>query len=341
MFAIGRTLSTPDRLLPMIYQRGTAALAHRITGARAPWPARILLATDGSWLGNAAVAAARIIAARSGASCEIVAVYAPRVPLPVIPGLHGMSRCPPSERPEARRVLQGARRQLAELCGGSRGGGECPLRLEVGDPAMSIVRLAAERQVDLVVLGVGRCDTPERRSGAITAARVVRYASTAVYAAAAGCEEPDCAVVAFPDGVVSERTIRAAIDCLTPTGRLWIALPEHGAESEGDVPVRSPRDLVRRACGPRADVLLGAVHVERVNVASDMLLGVLRLADDVGARLVVAPNRGDPGPVRAFLPNLADPLLRVADCSVLVVPDDASRSFGETPDRHAATSSGD
>lgn len=174
MFAMGRTLPAPDRLLPMIYQSGSAALSHRIAGAPAPWPARILLATDGSWLGNAAVAATRTIAARSGASCEIVAVYTPRVPLPVIPGLHGMSRCPPSERLEARRALHGARRQLAELCGGSRGTRECPLRLEVGDPAMSIVRLAAERRVDLVVLGVGRCDIPERRSGAITAARVMR-----------------------------------------------------------------------------------------------------------------------------------------------------------------------
>ena len=59
----------------------------------------------------------------------------------------------------------------------------------------------------------------------------------------------------------------------------------------------------------------------RVDIAGDMLAGVLRLAEEVGAELVAVPNRGEPGQVRVFLPNLAEPLLVAAPCSVLVVPD--------------------
>jgi nucleotide-binding universal stress UspA family protein len=83
----------------------------------------------------------------------------------------------------------------------------------------------------------------------------------------------------------------------------------------------SARELVAHACGPELANELDTFEVAYVELLGDVLSAVLRLADDVGAQLIAVPNHGDPGSIRAFLPNLAEPLLVAARCSVLVVPD--------------------
>lgn len=107
----------------------------------------------------------------------------------------------------------------------------------------------------------------------------------------------------LPDGRVHMATIRAARTCVGPNGKVWLAVPER--TSIGN-------DL--------ADVPAG-FDLERVEIDGDMLSGILNLAGDVHADMIAVPNRGEPGAVRAFLPNIAEPLLLAAECSVLIVPD--------------------
>jgi nucleotide-binding universal stress UspA family protein len=84
------------------------------------------------------------------------------------------------------------------------------------------------------------------------------------------------------------------------------------------------REILARCCDRDLLDRLQAMCVERIDVAGDMLTEVRRAADRVDAQLIAVPNQGPPGAVRIFLPNLAEPLLLSARCSVLVAPDETS-----------------
>jgi nucleotide-binding universal stress UspA family protein len=115
----------------------------------------------------------------------------------------------------------------------------------------------------------------------------------------------------------------AALASVVPPAKLWLVFPER---QPGVAPDHSDAEsiaaAVRAACGENiAHGGLDEVRLERIDVDGDMLSAILRLADELSAQLIAIPNHGAPGPVRSFLPNLAEPLLLSARCSVLVVPD--------------------
>ena len=288
----------------------------------ASWPRRILVATDGSAPADAAVATAREIAGTSGASVELIVVHVPRVAVPAVPDRAGFDRCEAPERSVAARLLQDVRRQLRQRLDGPR---SWPVRLEVGEPVAVIARVAEKTGADLVVLGIGRPDPADRRNGGRTSIFATRQLTVPVYAAAQGCEAPSRALLVLPDGRAHAPTIRRAVACLQPHGKLFMAVPARaGGDEPADIETGSATDIALRAC-PEITDLLDTLECQRVEIAGDMLTGVLQLAEDVGAQLIAVPVRGMPGPVRAFLPNLAEPLLLTAHCSVLVAPDDASQ----------------
>ena len=283
------------------------------------WPRRILVASDASSASDAAIAAARILAARSGASVEMTAVYSPRVPLPASPERRGFEQCEAPERSDAAALLRAVRAQRRRYLPQLR---DWPLRLEVGDPGSVIVRLVGRASSDIVVLGIGELDPADRRYAGHTASCVARYLETPLFAAAPGCEAPERCVVALSDGRVHAPTLRTAVACLPPGAHLWIAAPKSlPVPAPNGIGAQSAHELVAGACGPELATQVAALEVERVEVEGDMLSAVLRLVDEVHAQLIAVPNRGDPGPVRTFLANLAEPLLLAARCSVLVVPD--------------------
>jgi hypothetical protein len=216
------------------------------------------------------MAAAGHLADRTGASVEMVSVYAPRIPLPACPGRDGFDQCEGGERGGAVAVLRAVRRQRRQT-GHVH---DWPLRLAVGAPDAVIVRLAAEVGADLVVLGIGAPDATSTE----TAARVAQFMTAPMLAAVAGCELPSSGIVVASSGNVHAPTMEAAVVCLTPGSRLWIANDDNAAD-------------------------------------------VLHAVDEYSAQLVAVHLWGDPGPVRAFLPNAAVPLLLAARCSVLIVPD--------------------
>ena len=186
-----------------------------------------------------------------------------------------------------------------------------------------IVRLANAAASDLVVLGIGKPDPADRRYAGHTAARAARYLETPLFAAAPGCEAPVRCVVALTDGRVHAPTLRAAVGCLPAGAHMWIIVPDESSTKAPDcVQSESAHELVAKACGSELASQVNALDLVRVDVAGETLAGVLRVVDDVRAQLIAVPNRGDPGAVRAFLENLAEPLLLATRCSVLIVPDD-------------------
>jgi nucleotide-binding universal stress UspA family protein len=293
----------------------------RFDAARAGgWPRRILVGTDGTASAVPAIEAARAIAERRGVPVEMETVYRPRVPLPWSGTHRGIDECEHTERDPAVTQLRRVRRQRRELSQYAHG---WPLRFEIGDPAAVISRAAAEGGCDLVVAGIGHFDPVGARCDGRTVTRVARQIGVPLLAAKAGCEAPTRCVIALPDGQIHAPTIRAAFRLLSSDAPVWIAMPDRFATPHPElIAAGTARELVLEALG---DAMASDERdrrlLERVDIAGDMLSGVLRLADEAGADLIAVPNRGAPGQVRVFLPNVAEPLLVAAPCSVLIVPD--------------------
>lgn len=319
--------STSERLLPRVVEGEPLELSTISRRPRAEWPSRILLATDGSASTDAAITTVQALARRSAPSVEMIAIYEPRIPLPTSADSRRLAQWEKSDRSDVARVLTAVRRQRARVLSSTREPKEWPLRLAVGHSGSTIVRIADEMSADLVVLGIGPDDPTTRRCTAHCAACAARYLKVPLYAAANAADEPVRCVVALPDGRVHAPTLRAAFGCLASGARVWIALPTAASTAPSVRPSwQSMRDLVVGTYGSDFARHAETIAVECVELRGDPLAAVLRIADDVGAQLIAIPNSGDPGPVRTFLPNLAEPLLLEARCSVLVVPDDFSKA---------------
>src|SRR5512146_468035 len=284
------------------------------------WPWRILVGTDGTSASASAIRAAHALAERTGAEVEMETVYRPRVPMPSTNARRGIDQCERTDRAPAVTLLRKVQRQRRELPRDAHG---WPLRLEIGDPAAVITGSAKETGSDLVVTGIGHFDPVGARCDGRTVLRMARHLDVALFAVAPGFETPTRCVIVLPDGRMHGPTIDAALQCLPADARVWIALPDRSvAPNPALVEYGSAREIAlgARATNAPADERDRRTFT-RVDIAGDMLAGVLRLAEEVGAELLAVPNRGEPGQVRVFLPNLAEPLLVAAPCSVLVVPD--------------------
>lgn len=299
---------------------GARTLPKLEAAPRTAWPRRILVGTDGTSSSASAIKAAHALAERTGAVVQMETVYRPRVPVPPSEARRGIDQCERGERGPAVTLLRKVQRQRHQLSRYSHG---WPLRLEVGDPAAIITGSAKESDADLVVTGIGHFDAIGARCDGRTVLRMARHMDVALLAVAPGCETPTRCVIALPDGRTHGPTIDAALQCLPPNACVWIALPDCSTASNPElIEQGSAREIALGAppAGSPADERDRRTF-KRVDVTGDMLPGVLRLAEDVGAELLAVPNRGEPGPVRVYLPNLAEPLLVAAPCSVLVVPD--------------------
>ncbi len=311
--------AAPVRSLPRS-EREARTLPKLEAAPRRGWPRRILVGTDGTSSSASAIKAAHALAGRTGAAVQMETVYRPRVPMPASSTRRGIDQCERGERAPAVTLLHRVQRQRHEL---SRYARAWPLRLEIGDPAAVITGLAKETASELVVTGIGHFDPVGARCDGRTVLRMARQLDVALLAVAPGCEMPTRCVIVLPDGRMHGPTIDAALQCLPPDARVWIALPDRSIAANPElIEQGSAREIALGAppAGSPADERDRRTFT-RVDIDGDMLAGVVRLAEDVGAELIAVPNRGAAGQVRVFLPNLAEPLLVMAPCSVLVVPD--------------------
>lgn len=282
------------------------------------WPARVLVASDGSPPAETAVVAGLTLAARSCATIEEVAIYSPNVPPPAGTPMESWS---PSDRRAAAKLLRDVRRQRRSLSPVARSAGPVPVRIEIGDVGPAITRVASERDADLIVLGI-RSSIASRRRTAICAAR---YATVPILAAAQGADAITRAVFALPEGGLDPATARAATALLLPHSRIWFAVRARPGVSTAAA-TQQLLDEIGAGAGDEWNAKARVHSVDLVEMDGDPVVEVLRIAERVRAQLIVVRNHGTPGPVRAFLPNIVQPLLFAAPCSVLVVPIDGSRA---------------
>lgn len=259
------------------------------------WPRHILACTHGGVLADSALRAAEVIAARTGATVELLAVATTCVP---IPGpLAAEHKYQTTDRAHAATLLHAVHQQRARLGGAVRHWG---VRLEIGDPAATVVRVAAECGTDLVIVGIGRPGGPERQRGGLTGLLAALSLSVPLLAVMPNAKDPASGMVVFPHGDPHAETLRAAEAYLVPDGTLYIAAPRGAAMLSSGADKRIP-----------------------VPLDGDVCAAALAAAAQHGVDFIAVPIHGMPGPVRRFLPNLFEALLLGADCSVLAVPDPA------------------
>lgn len=282
---------------------------------------RILVAIDGTVTTDSALRAAHAIAKRTRCAVDVTAIYAPRIPLPKMPHRHGLAVCERKDRHELAQLARTVRSRCRSVVPRRCDRESWRFHLEVGDPGATVVRLARELQADLVILGLSQHDLYDTLADERTAICAARYLGAPMLAALSHDDVIARAVVVLPDGRLHDRTLRAVLATVARPAKLWVVLPESALTSKRLTDSDALLAAIRSLCGPDARAMLDGIRLESLIVGGDMLSGTLRVAEELNAQLIAIPNYGDPGPVRSFLPNLAEPLLFGARCAVLVVPD--------------------
>jgi nucleotide-binding universal stress UspA family protein len=278
----------------------------------------LLIATDGTERADGAVCAAQLLAARSGASADIVSVVesfpivAPEIQLPATPELEAARR---SDR------LRDVRAQLARLTGSDR---TWPLELRHGFPPGQIVEKARESTAKIIIVGLGRHGIIDRLFGDETALQLLRTSTVPVLAVPPNIDRlPSHAVVGMDFSASAIRAARIAVELLGEGGALSLVhvVPRdlesavRELHNEYEMSLQSSFEQVIR----QLDVS-PSVSVETIILRGDPAHEILRFASRVKADLIAAGSHGHGFFSRLLLGSVATKLLRGASCAVLGVP---------------------
>jgi nucleotide-binding universal stress UspA family protein len=272
--------------------------------------ARLLVATSGEPSAEPALRLATALAADTGAAVELVAVFMPRVPIPV----QSAARRIACERPDRGLVADMARRVRRQRRDIGAGSVRWPVRLGVGNPPEVIARMARDEAFDAIILGIGRPDPAERLRGDETGLRLALSTSVPVLAVAPGLvARPHRALIAVDSmDDVDHRMIDTVVALLAEPAHLHVALTKSWRFDAA-----SGVDAVREAGVP------DSIEVVAVPVPAESS-AVINLAREMGAELVAAPTHGRTPEERILFQDLVVPIFRSAHCSVLAVPPAAS-----------------
>lgn len=299
-----------------------------------PTPARrgpLLVATDGR-AGVGALRAASHLAARSGRSVEVLAVFEP---LPMYFGPIDVTRMPPQLEVERwDLLLSRVRRQLHEVLGPEVA---WPVEVRQGDPAAVIAEVARERAADLIVVGAGRYHVLDRLLAEQTALRVIRHADRPVLTVPEAYDGlPESIVVATDFSPASAHAVEVALGLAEPGATLhlvhaWSPGAAAGAMLGDVLPLptalQSVVDEYARAL-PGRFARLRTLLTDRPDVTvvthtvdERAAPGILAYAHAHGASFVAAGRHGRPFIERLFVGSVTSALVRGAECAVLVTPE--------------------
>jgi nucleotide-binding universal stress UspA family protein len=131
-------------------------------------------------------------------------------------------------------------------------------------------------------------------------------------------------LVAADDSVTASRAVATAIELVAVLGgKLHVMTAYHPASAKAD---KLPDEFMDRITDP-ADLLLlklrdsvskAGLEAEYHPAAGDAADAIVRVADQVGADLIVVGNRGMKG-VRRVLGSVPNSVAHKANCSVLIV----------------------
>ncbi|MBK5186862.1 MAG: universal stress protein, partial [Gemmatimonadaceae bacterium] len=264
---------------------------------------------------------ARRLAARTGASVELLTVFEPRIPPPLSARARpSPAQCEQPDRKSAAELLVRVRRQRRSVAPDVR----WPTRFEVGYPPFMIAETARQMQANLIILGIGREHPDARRLGSETALRVAHYGDVPVLAIAPHADRPLRNALFVAEGTSRVDAIRLAFEVLERPSRLWVAYPR---ERKADVEVATIA-AHHQAFLSELRIPPG-VQLEHAPVDARDSAELVRFAHEHQVDLIVMPVRGRSFEERQLIHNIVAPILRSSHCSVLAVPERDNGKGGE------------
>jgi nucleotide-binding universal stress UspA family protein len=294
----------------------------------APMPHRILVAVDLSDASTAALKTARVLADAHGATLAIVHVVTSVADVqPLFPQSYGINATNALE--QERLAGEALERRVSEVEGCS----DAERFVELGTPYAEIVRRAEAWKADLVVVGSRGSTGITRALLGSVAEHVVRVAhcpvlvsrpirGSGVVMAATDLSDPSLPVIAR---AADEARLRGAR--LVVMHAMETSLAAYGAGAAalfGNIAPEPSAEAQRQTRLVLANLLSDAMRRfgaegEPLVLDGDAVTGVVRAVEEQKADLLVLGTHGRTGISRLLLGSVAEKLVRLADCSVLVV----------------------
>jgi nucleotide-binding universal stress UspA family protein len=294
------------------------------------FPAKVLLATDGSPEAERAAEMAAGLSARHGS--ELHVVYVEPVPEAYI---NQWSRAEPEFVDDS---LGRAKDEAHEKAGREAtkieeaGGEVARVHGKVGRPDAEIVRLAEEIGAGLTVVGSRGLGSLRRALMGSVSTGVVRHAHGSVLVVRGDRRLPGRVLLALDGSRESEAASRMAAGIANKTGSelsVLVSLPviprppaPHPLAGEPREETREEaREKARSFIEERAESLGAETNT---TVEARLAFGnpdyeIVRAGEELGAALIVVGSRGLGGVMRALMGSVSDSVVRHAHCPVLVV----------------------
>jgi len=276
----------------------------------------VLLATDGS---AAALAATRFVGALAAKRSVTPFVVTVVPPPPTVLDPVGVSMAFGATLAEEQRYEVHCQLELSSLSAASR-------ETLVGSPASEILRVAEDRESDLIVLGLRPHALLDRVFRDETALSVMRHASVPVLAVTPGLERiPRRIAVAIDFSRASIAAARAALSLVDDGGLIELVYVEPPSEPASEDTegfntiyaqgVAAAFNRLRQELATRPGVSISMVILHG-NVAAELLSYAERADVDL---LAVGSQRHSIAR-RSFVGGVTTALARAATCSLLVLP---------------------
>ena len=283
---------------------------------------RILVATHGDPVADAAVRVAGAIAKRQGDSVQVLAVLEP---LPVFDAGFAPAIVPYDsfDRRRGEELMDRVRAQVLAATGSEH---TWPIDVVVGSPAAEITKASRASDVVLIVMGIGRHAPADRLFGGETALKVSRRAPVPVLAVAPGRDQlPRHAIVGADFSASSLEAARHAMRLLQSPAEITLAhvrpaldIPPVAVEEWQATYTRFVAESFDKAIATLAAP--AGISVDTVTLAGDAAKVLLEFAAREHADLIACGSHGHGFVERLLIGSVATQLLRSANCSVLMVP---------------------
>ena len=300
-------------------QRDTDTTGSRYSPVQQMALGPVLVATDGSFAGEAAFRAAVLIAARSSTSVEVLVVVEP---LPVLVPDPSIVMRPlvasPSVLDAYREGILGQLREIAPP------GLEWRVEVEYGRPSTEIADEARQRKAQLIVIGLVHHGVMDRILDGDTALEVIRHAHTPVLLASSDWKSlPKQAVFAVDFSRQSMQAARAGLRLLGDNATVVLAhvrpMPtvyDGMGMWEIEYEEAAKRELAKFAEALDAP---SNVRVQKMILRGNPAAALLELGDKVDADLIVAGTHGAGFVQRLIVGSVATRLMRHSNRSLLIV----------------------
>lgn len=280
--------------------------------------APLLVATDATTGSDAALRAARAIAARTGQPVKILAVLAPA---PIVGAEIQVAIAVRSET-DQRLAMKIELTDQFERVGIPDA---WPLEIVMGDPAATIAHTAAALGADMVIMGLGGHELVDRIFGDEMVLKVLRLGTSPVLAVAPTFHALPCHAIAAVDFSAScGRALELGGKLLASPGRISLI---HVTQPDKDPASWSARDAAYVGTVGRAlDRLIAetdvppGVRFERKVLSGDPAQQLLGYVTTYSPDLVIAGSHGHNFLTRLMIGSVSTRLLRDARRSMLIVP---------------------